>query len=466
MRTDPRPPPADDHFRDACGVFGVFDHPEAAHITYLGLHALQHRGQESAGIVTSDEGRHHRHAAEGLVADVFGQTELARLPGRHGIGHVRYSTTGGTGLRNAQPLAVQYGGGGRVAIAHNGNLTNAVALRAELEAAGSIFSTSGDTEVIVHLFARSRAATPADRLIDALRQVRGAYALTVLTEDAVIGIRDPHGVRPLVLGRLGEGWVLASETCALHLIQAEYVREVEPGELVILDARGLTSMRPFGVSARHACVFEHVYFARPDSRIFGESVYAVRRNLGRCLAIEAPVEADVVIPVPDSGIAAAIGYSAESRITYGMGLVRSHYVGRTFIEPAQAIRHFGVKLKLSPVHEVIAGQRVVVIDDSLVRGTTSHKIIALLREAGAREVHLRISSPMITNPCFYGIDTPDRDQLIGANLSLEQIRAFLGCDTLAFLSREGLLEAAGGAGRGYCDACFTGQYPIEVPGGD
>ncbi len=451
----------DDHLRDACGVFGVFDHAEAAHIAYLGLHALQHRGQESAGIVTSDGATQHRHLGEGLVADVFGERELDRLPGRLAIGHVRYSTTGGTGLRNAQPIAVRYGGG-QVAIAHNGNLTNAAALRARLEDEGSIFASSGDTECIVHLFAKSRQGTAPERLVDALRQVEGAYALTVMTRDQLIGVRDPHGVRPLVIGRLGDAWVLASETCALHLIQARYVREVEPGEMVIIDADGLRSTRPFAPVGRRACVFEHVYFARPDSRIFGESVYAVRRNLGRQLAREAPVPADVVIPVPDSGIAAAIGYSAESGVTYGMGLVRSHYVGRTFIEPAQSIRHFGVKLKLSPVFEVIEGQRVVVIDDSLVRGTTSHKIISLLREAGAREVHLRISSPAITNPCFYGIDTPDRAQLIAAQHDVEAIRAFLGCDSLAFLSRDGLLRAAGGPDKGFCDACFTGEYPIAV----
>ena len=451
----------DDHFRDECGVFGVFGHSEAANIAYLGLHALQHRGQESAGIVSSDGAELHTLRGQGLVADVFGAEQLAKLPGSHAVGHVRYSTSGGTGLKNAQPISVRYGGG-QIAIAHNGNLTNANQLRAELEAAGSIFAGDSDTEVIVHLFARSRKATVESRLVDALRQVEGAYSLTVLTEDRVIGVRDPRGVRPLVLGELDGCPVLASETCALHLIGARYDREVRPGEMVVFDADGVRSSQPFPDAARRACVFEQVYFSRPDSRIFGESVYAARVAMGRMLAKESPADADVVIPVPDSGMAAAIGYAAEAGITYGMGLVRSHYIGRTFIEPAQSIRHFGVKLKLAPVYEVLDGQRVVVVDDSLVRGTTSHKIIAMLRSAGAREVHVRISSPPITHSCFYGIDTPTREELIAAHQSVESISDFLGCDSLAYLSRDGLLEAAGGAEKGFCDACFTGRYPIPV----
>jgi amidophosphoribosyltransferase len=449
----------DDHFRDECGVFGVAGHAEAANITYLGLHALQHRGQESAGITTSDGKVLRSHRAEGLVADAFGAAQIRKLPGAAAIGHVRYSTTGGTGLQNAQPLTVRYGGG-MIGIAHNGNLTNAATLRARLEAEGSIFSSTTDTEVLVHLFARSRAGSIEGRLLDALRAVEGAWSIVALTEDVLVGGRDPLGVRPLVLGDLGGAPVFASETCALHLIGARYVREVEPGELVFVEGGKVRSVRPFEATPRRACIFEHVYFARPDSRLFGSSVYQVRREMGRQLAREAPAEADLVVPVPDSGIAAAMGFADVSGVPYGMGLVRSHYIGRTFIEPGQSIRHFGVKLKLSPVEEAIAGQRLVVVDDSLVRGTTSAKIIALLRSAGAREVHLRISSPPITHPCFYGIDTPRRSELIAANLELEAIRERLGCDSLGYLSREGLLAAAGGAEAGFCDACFTGRYPI------
>ncbi|MCA9547811.1 MAG: amidophosphoribosyltransferase [Myxococcales bacterium] len=446
---------------DECGVVGIFDHAEAANIAYLGLHALQHRGQESAGIVAHDGAGLRVHRGVGLVADVFGERELSLLPGRHAIGHVRYSTAGGTGLANAQPIMVRYGGG-QVAVAHNGNLTNADTLRARLEANGSIFTTQSDTEVIVHLIARSLAGGFEARLVDALRQIQGAWSLTVLTEDRLIGARDPHGVRPLVLGKLGTSYVFASETAALHLIGAEYVREVEPGELIVVDGNGLRVSRPFAQARRRACVFEHVYFARPDSRIFGESVYGVRKALGAWLARESGVEADVVIPVPDSGVTAAIGYAEASGVPFGMGLVRSHYVGRTFIEPAQSIRHFGVKLKLAPVPEVIRGQRLIVIDDSLVRGTTSSKIIALLRAAGAKEVHLRIAAPPITHPCYYGIDTPERTQLIAASHSVPQMAEALGCDSLAFLSREGLLEAAGGESKGFCDACFTGNYPLPL----
>ncbi len=451
----------DEHIRDACGVVGIYGHAEAANLAYLGLHALQHRGQESAGIATCDGTRIQAHRGEGLVADVFSASLLSRLPGHMAIGHVRYSTAGGGGLLNAQPITARYGGG-TIAVAHNGNLTNAGELRRRLEAEGSIFQGTTDTEVIVHLFARSRAATIEGRLLDALRQIEGAWSLTVMTEDKVIGVRDPHGVRPLVLGRVGDAWVMASETCALSLLDATFEREVAPGEMVIVDARGLTSRRYLPETPRKACVFEHVYFARPDSTVFGRSVYGVRKASGRRLAMESPIEADAVIPVPDSGIAAAIGYSEASGIPYGMGLVRSHYVGRTFIEPTQAIRHFGVKLKLAPVEEVIRGQRLIVIDDSLVRGTTSRKIIALLRSAGAREVHLRISSPPITNPCFYGIDTPSRSELVAAQHSIEEIRASLGCETLSFLSQEGLLAAAADVAGGFCDACFTGRYPIPL----
>ena len=451
----------DEHLRDACGVVGVFGHAEASNLSYLGLHALQHRGQESTGIATSDGERLYVHRGEGLVADVFSATLLAKLPGHLAIGHVRYSTAGGGGLLNAQPITARYGGG-MLAVAHNGNLTNAAQLRTRLESEGSIFQSTTDTEVIVHLFARSRAPTLEGRLVDALRQIEGAWSLTVLTEDKLIGVRDPHGVRPLVLGRIAGGWVLASETCALPLIDATLEREVAPGEMVVIDAQGVTSRRYLPETQRRACVFEHVYFARPDSMVFGRGVYGVRKALGQRLALEAPAVADVVIPVPDSGLAAAIGFSETSGIPYGMGLVRSHYVGRTFIEPTQAIRHFGVKLKLAPVEEVIRGQRVVVIDDSLVRGTTSRKIIAMLRAAGAREIHLRISSPPITSPCFYGIDTPSRGELVAAQHSVEEIRASLGCESLVFLSQEGLLAAAADSAGGFCDACFTGRYPISL----
>lgn len=451
----------DDHFRDACGVFGIFGHDAAANLTYLGLHALQHRGQESAGITTTDGTILRTHRAEGLVQDVFTAAVLAKLPGRSAIGHVRYSTAGGSGLRNAQPIMVRYGGG-MIAVAHNGNLTNAATLRSRLEAEGSIFQGTTDTEVIVHLMARSRATTAEARLVDALRSVEGAFSLTVLTEDKVIGVRDPWGVRPLVLGRVGDAWALASETCAFSLIDATLEREVMPGEMVVIDHTGVTSRRYLPDVDRKACIFEHVYFARPDSKVFGRGVYSVRRALGRRLAMEAPIEADVVIAVPDSGVPAAIGYAEASKIPYGIGLVRSHYVGRTFIEPAQAIRHFGVKLKLAPVEEVIAGQRVVVVDDSLVRGTTSRKIIAMLRASGAKEVHLRISSPPITHSCFYGIDTPSKSELVASRMSVPEIGQMLGCDSVAFLSEAGLLEAARDDAGGFCDACFTGRYAIPL----
>lgn len=447
-----------------CGIFGIYDHPEASRIAYLGLHALQHRGQESAGITTSDSARLYAHRGLGRVADAFDEPLLDSLVGRCAVGHVRYSTAGDLepGVRNAQPITVRYGGG-MISVAHNGTLTNAGELRRELEADGSIFSGSADTEVLVHRFARSRADGVEARLIDALRPVTGAWSLVVLTEGKLIGVRDPHGVRPLVLGRMDDSWILASETSALHLIEAEYVRQVQPGELIVIDADGVRSSRPFGTAERRACIFEHVYFSRPDSRVFGEPVYTVRRQLGRRLAQESGVEADVVIPVPDSGQAAAIGYAEESGLPYEIGLVRSHYMGRTFIEPSQAIRHFGVKLKLSPVRGVLEGRRVVVVDDSLVRGTTSRKIVEMIRAAGAREVHMRISSPPISHPCYYGIDTPSEAELIASNHDVDGIARLIGCDTLAYLSREGLLAAAGGAEAGFCDACFTGDYAIPTP---
>ncbi|MEZ4367218.1 MAG: amidophosphoribosyltransferase [Kofleriaceae bacterium] len=462
-----------------CGVFGISGHDEAANLAYLGLHALQHRGQESAGVVAGDgPGRLRRHVAMGLVSDIFDRETLATLPGTTAIGHVRYSTSGASELRNAQPLLFEYAGG-QVAIAHNGNLTNAVALRAQLEQRGSIFQSSSDTEVIVHLMAHAQGDVVA-RLDAALTQVEGAYSLVVTTEDGrVIGARDPHGFRPLVIGRLatkgsGAAYVLSSETASFDLIEAEYIRDVEPGELVVFEDGGVTSRRLTAAAAPpRFCVFEHVYFARPDSLVNGRSVYKARERMGERLAIEAPADADLVIAVPDSGVPAAIGYAREAGLGFHMGLIRSHYVGRTFLEPQDSIRHFGVRLKLSPVRSVVDGKRVVVVDDSLVRGTTSRKIVKMLRAAGAREVHLRISAPPTTNPCFYGIDTPTRSELVASSHTIDEIARYVTCDSLAYLSHDGMMAAVGPddapavAGR-HCSACFTGLYPVGVsaPGGD
>lgn len=453
-----------------CGVFGIHGHDEAANIAYLGLHALQHRGQESAGVVAGDRTL-RRHVAMGLVSDVFDQKSLGRLPGAAAIGHVRYSTAGSSELRNAQPFLFDYAGGS-VAIAHNGNLVNADELRTRLEASGSIFQTTSDTEVIVHLMAKVPEFDPVQRLIAALRQVQGAYSLVVLADDKLIGVRDPHGFRPLVIGRLKDGYVLSSETSAFDLIEAEYIRDVEPGELVVVDGAGLRSHRlATGEAAPpHFCVFEHVYFARPDSLVNGKSVYRARERMGMRLADEQPAPGDVVIPVPDSGVPSAIGYAKQAGIPFEMGLIRSHYVGRTFIEPQDSIRHFGVRLKLSPVRSVVDGKRVVVVDDSLVRGTTSRKIVKMLRAAGAREVHLRISAPPTTNPCYYGIDTPTRSELVAASHTLEEIVRYVTCDSLGYLSHDGMMAAvgvAGDVGLGYCSACFTGAYPVPLgKGGD
>src|SRR5689334_10845361 len=448
-----------------CGVFGIHGHDEAANIAYLGMHALQHRGQESAGLVAVADGRLRRHVAMGLVSEVFDREALAKLPGASAIGHIRYSTAGSSELRNAQPFVFEYAGGS-LAIAHNGNIVNAHELRAELEATGSIFQTSSDTEVIVHLMAKAREADVLGRLTAALRRVRGAYSLICLTHDAkMIGVRDPNGFRPLVIGRLKDAFVLSSETCAFDLIEAEFIREVEPGEIVVIDKGGMTSHRLPEVAAPSFCVFEHVYFARPDSLVNGKSVYRVREKLGRRLAQEAPAVADVVIPVPDSGVPSAIGYANEAKIPFEMGMIRSHYVGRTFIEPQDSIRHFGVRLKLSPVRSIVDGKRVVVVDDSLVRGTTSRKIVKMLRNAGAREVHLRISAPPTTHPCFYGIDTPTRSELVAASHSVDEINTYVTSDTLAYVSHEGMMQAVGAAdasGKGYCSACFTGKYPVAL----
>jgi amidophosphoribosyltransferase len=453
-----------DGFRDECGVFGVFGDRDAARLTALGLHALQHRGQEGAGVVASDGQVLRAHRGRGLVHDVFSDAEVARLVGDRAVGHVRYSTAGGDNLRNVQPFVVATRGG-QVAIAHNGNLTNAVALRLELEARGSIFASTSDTEVILHLLATSAQGTFVNRLVDALSRVEGAYSLVLLTEDKLVAVRDPWGFRPLVLGQRGDALVVASETCALDLTDARYLREVEPGEMIIVDADGMRSLRPFARRPRRACVFEHIYFARPDSVVFGMSVYETRKQLGRLLAAEQPARADMVCPVPDSGVPGALGYAEASGIPFQLGLLRSHYVGRTFIEPLQHLRDSSVKLKLAPVRSLIAGKRLVVVDDSLVRGTTSRKIVAMLRDAGAAEVHLRITAPPTTGACFYGVDTPEPAQLIAHRMGVEDIRAYLGADSLGYLSLEGLRSAEGEGRGGFCEACFSGDYPVEGPAG-
>jgi amidophosphoribosyltransferase len=467
-----------------CGVFGIYGHPEAANLTYLGLHALQHRGQESAGIVTSDGEQLSLHRGMGHVIDVFPPEQLARLAGTSAIGHVRYSTAGGSFLKNAQPLAVAYSRGS-LAVAHNGNLTNAEALREKLEERGSIFQSASDTEVIVHLIAMSTQRAIEDRIADALTQVRGAYSLLFLTESSMIAVRDPTGIRPLCIGRLpgADGaHAVASEPTSFDLIDGEFVRDVEPGEMVVFDRRGVVSSRPLSSAPRKSCIFEYVYFARPDSTLDGISVYEARKNLGRALARERSVEADVVIPVPDSGVPATIGYAEESKLPFEMGLVRSHYVGRTFIEPQQSIRHFGVRLKLNPISDILRGKRVIVVDDSIVRGTTSRKIVKMLRDAGAREVHMRISSPPTAWPCFYGIDTPTRSELIAASHSTEEINQYITSDTLEYLSLDAMRDAVTAARpkrtddgkvrslpvaearldrNSYCHACWSGDYPVE-----
>ncbi len=459
----------EDRFRDECGVFAIYGHGEAANLAYLGLHALQHRGQESAGIVTSDGQQLYAHRAMGLVQDAFDQAHLAKLPGRFAIGHVRYSTAGGSHLKNAQPFAINYARGS-LAVAHNGNLTNAEQLRESLEWRGSIFQSSSDTEVFLHLVAMSKEIAFEDRIAEALGKVEGAWSIVFMNEDTILAARDPMGIRPLCLGVLPgmkDAHVIASEPTSFDLIGAEYMRDVEPGEMIIIDSAGLRSVRPFKQAPRKACVFEYVYFARPDSHLAGRSVYEVRKGLGRRLAAEHPVDADVVVPVPDSGVPAALGYSLERGIPFELGLIRSHYVGRTFIEPQQSIRHFGVRLKLNPVEGVLRGKRVVVIDDSIVRGTTSRKIVKMIRDAGAREVHLRISSPPTQWPCYYGIDTPTRRELIASSHSTEEIARYVTADTLGYLSLPGMLgSVAGEAGDpvGFCHACFSGEYPIAFDG--
>jgi amidophosphoribosyltransferase len=454
-----------DEFHEECGVFGVYGHPEAANLVYLGLYGLQHRGQESAGIVSSNGKTLISHRGMGLVADIFNSEVIQRLEGTLAIGHNRYSTTGSTTLKNCQPLVVEYARGG-LAVAHNGNLVNFAELRETLERSGAIFQSSSDSEVIIHLVAASRATNLTDGVVDALSQIRGAYSLLFLTERQMIAARDPHGFRPLVIGRLKNATVVASETCALDLVRADYVREVEPGEVVIIDESGMRSIRPFPSMPSKRCIFEYVYFSRPDSTVFGRNVYQVRKQQGRALARECPAAADVVVPVPDSGVPAALGYAEEAALPFEFGLIRSHYVGRTFIEPAQAIRHFGVKIKFNPVPAVLEGKRVVLVEDSLVRGTTLKKVIPMLRQAGAREIHMRIAAPPTTNSCFYGIDTPTREELLASHQSVEEIRRFIGADSLGYLSWEGLYSFDGHPRSGFCDACFTGKYPVEVPDRD
>jgi amidophosphoribosyltransferase len=464
-------PPDADHLHEECGVFGVYGHPDAAALTALGLHALQHRGQEAAGIVAYDGEQFNAHRGRGHVSDNFSSREvIERLRGSAAIGHVRYATTGEVALRNVQPLFADFAFGG-LAICHNGNLTNSYQLRRQLVRRGSLFQSTSDTEVIVHLIATSLKETVVDRLIDALRLVQGAYSLVAISQHEVIGVRDPLGVRPLVLGRLAEAWILASETCALDIIGAEFERDVEPGEIVIIGASGLRSLMPFEHREGRFCVFEHIYFARPDSIVEGTSVYEARKRIGAELARESHVDADIVVPVPDSGVPAAIGYAQESGLPFELGIIRNHYVGRTFIEPTDQIRHLGVRLKHNASRANLSGKRVILVDDSIVRGTTSIKIVDMVRRAGARAVHMRISSPPTTHPCFYGIATPEREQLLAARYDIEGMAKFIGVDSLAFLSIDGLYRAMGEPRRDrlaprFCDACFTGDYPITPTDAD
>jgi len=451
----------DDHFHDHCGVCGVFGHAEAAKLTYLGLYALQHRGQESAGIVSTDGADLHLHKGMGLVEEIFKPQVLLKLAGDAAIGHTRYSTAGDTSVSNAQPIVIDCNKG-KLALGHNGNLTNAGEWRRKLEHRGSIFQTTSDTEVIVHLIARSAARHLSGAIADALNQVEGAYSLLLLTRDELFAIRDPRGFRPLSLGRLAGAWLVASETCAFDLLGAEYVREIEPGEMLRISRSGLESIQFAPPKPHQYCIFEQVYFARPDSLVFGRPVNQSRERLGRQLAQEHPATADVVVPVPDSGVPAAIGYALESGIPFRMGLIRNHYIGRTFIEPEQAIRDFGVKMKLNPVRGLLEGKRVVLVDDSIVRGTTSRKILRMVREAGATEVHVRISCPPTVSPCYYGIDTPTREELIAAVKPVEEIRQFIGADSLGYLSLDSLRRAVGDAEGKFCTSCYTGVYPTEL----
>ncbi len=456
-----------DTLHEECGVFGIFGHPDAAAVTALGLHALQHRGQEAVGIVSYDGAKFHAEKGLGLVGDNFSDAAvIARLPGAAAIGHVRYATTGETALRNVQPLFAELHGGG-FAVAHNGNLTNALTLRRQLVQEGAICQSTSDTEVILHLVARSRRGRFIDRFIDALQRLEGAYSFVGLTNKKLIGARDPLGIRPLVLGQLDGRYILASETCALDIIGARFVRDIENGEVVVISEEGIESIKPFPDQPMRPCIFEYIYFARPDSIVHGRNVYEVRKRMGEQLAREAPASADVVVPVPDSGVPAAIGYAQACNIPYELGIIRNHYVGRTFIQPTQSVREIGVRMKHSANRGVVAGRRIVLVDDSIVRGTTSVKIVQMMRDAGATEVHFRIASPPIAHPDYYGIDTPERDKLLAATHSLEEMRAYIGADSLAFLSVDGIYRAVGYEGRDtarpqFTDHCFTGDYPTPL----
>ena len=454
-----------DKFHDECGVVGVYGHPDAANLVYLGLYALQHRGQESAGIAASSNGKMHLEVGMGLVADVFSDARLKKLPGNIAVGHNRYSTTGVSKVKNAQPCLIEYSGG-TMAMGHNGNLVNASEIRKELGAAGAIFQSTNDSEVIVHLMAQSRRNSFVDRAVAALSQVKGAYSIVLMSENELVAARDPQGFRPLCLGKLDGAYIVASESCVMDLVEAEFIREIEPGELILINQFGVKSFYPFQKAPTKQCVFEHIYFSRPDSYLFGHSVYSTRKLMGKALAREKPVEADVVVPVPDSGVISAMGYSEETKIPFQMGLIRNHYVGRTFIEPQSQIRNFGVKIKLNAVKPVIEGKRVIIIDDSIVRGTTSKKIVRMLREVGAREVHVRISSPPTTHSCFYGIDTPTKGELIASNMDIDQTCKYLGADSLHYISLEKMLEIFGEQKDDFCAACFDGRYPVDVTGSD
>ena len=450
-----------DKLHEECGVVGVYGHPEAANLVYLGLYALQHRGQESAGIVASTHSKMHLELGMGLVADIFDPGRLLKLPGPLAIGHNRYSTAGKSELVNAQPCMINYAAGS-LALAHNGNLVNAKTIRKELGSKGAIFQSTNDSEVIVHLMAQAKSENFVDRAAEALRQVSGAYSLVLMTENELLAARDPHGFRPLCLGKLDGAYIIASETCVMDLIEAEFIREVEPGELILINENGLQSFFPFKKVESKYCVFEHIYFARPDSFLFGEHVYAARKEMGRAMAQESPADADLIVPVPDSGVVSAMGFAEESGIPFEMGLIRNHYVGRTFIEPQSQIRNFGVKLKLNAVKNLISGKRLAIIDDSIVRGTTSRKIVKMLLEAGAKEVHLRISAPPILHSCYYGIDTPHKEELIAHTHSLEETRKYLGADSLQYLSIKKMLEVLQNGKNKFCSACFDGNYPVPI----
>jgi len=451
-----------DKLHEECGVVGVYGHPEAANLVYLGLYALQHRGQESAGIVASTHSKMRLEVGMGLVADVFDPIRILKLPGPLAIGHNRYSTAGKSELVNAQPCMINYSAGS-LALAHNGNLVNAQTIRKELGGKGAIFQSTNDSEVIVHLMAQSKAETFLDRAAEALKQVSGAYSLVLMTKTELLAARDPHGFRPLCLGKLDGSYIVASETCVMDLIEAEFIREIEPGELILINDQGIQSFFPFNKAETKHCVFEHIYFARPDSFMFGEHVYTARKKMGRAMAQESPADVDIVVPVPDSGVVSAMGFAEESGIRFEMGLIRNHYVGRTFIEPQSQIRHFGVKLKLNAVKKIIAGKRVAIIDDSIVRGTTARKIVKMLRDAGAKEIHLRISAPPILHSCFYGIDTPTKEELIAHTHNLEETRQYLAADSLAYLSLEKMMEVLENGKKKFCSACFDGNYPVPIP---